>query len=231
LRSKIISAACNPEKINIYKIYVFYEVIFLLACQEDTMPKTESNPITLGTRAADFTLPDADGNLFTLAEFKDSPALLVTFISNRCPFVVLIREELAKFARDYATQGLAVVAINSNDAKAHPEETLERIGVEAKTHGYGFPYLKDASQSVAKAFGAACTPDFFLYDRDRKLAYHGQFDEARPGNGKDVTGADLRAAVDAVLKGEAVGAGQVPSIGCNIKWSAGNEPSWFSTAA
>ncbi|MBK5571059.1 thioredoxin family protein [Ensifer sp. SSB1] len=195
------------------------------------MPKTESNPITLGTRAPDFILPDADGNLFTLAEFKDSPALLVAFISNRCPFVVLIREALAQFARDHAAQGLAVVAINSNDAEAHPEEALERIGVEAKTYGYGFPYLKDTSQRVAKAYGAACTPDFFLYDRDRKLAYHGQFDDARPGNGKDVTGADLHAAVEAVLKGEVADADQVPSIGCNIKWTAGNEPSWFSTAA
>ncbi len=195
------------------------------------MPKTESNPIKLGTTAVDFILPDADGNLLTLADFDDSPALLVTFISNRCPFVVLIREALAQFARDHAGQGLAVVAINSNDAAAHPEETLERIGAEVTTYGYGFPYLKDAAQSVAKAYGAACTPDFFLYDRDRKLAYHGQFDDARPGNGKDVTGADLRAAVAAVLKGEDAGARQVPSIGCNIKWTAGNEPSWFSTAA
>ncbi|AOF92717.1 thioredoxin family protein [Sinorhizobium sp. RAC02] len=195
------------------------------------MPKTESNPITLGTRAADFILPDADGHLHTLADFKESPALLIAFISNRCPFVVLIREALAQFARDYAGQGLAVVAINSNDAQAHPEETLERVGAEVKTYGYGFPYLKDASQGVATAYGAACTPDFFLYDRDRKLTYHGQFDDARPGNGKDVTGADLRAAVDAVLRGETAGAKQVPSIGCNIKWTAGNEPSWFSTAA
>ncbi len=195
------------------------------------MPKTASNPITLGPRAPDFILPDADGNLFTLAEFKDSPALLVAFISNRCPFVVLIREALAEFAREHAAHGLAVVAINSNDGAAHPEETLERVGAEVKTYGYGFPYLKDASQGVAKAYGAACTPDFFLYDRERKLAYHGQFDDARPGNGKDVTGADLRAAVAAVLKGEAAGSAQTPSIGCNIKWTAGNEPSWFSAAA
>lgn len=195
------------------------------------MPKTESNPIILGTRAPDFILPDANGNLFTPADFKESPALLVAFISNRCPFVVLIREALAAFAKDYAGRGLAVVAINSNDAAAHPEETLERVGAETKTYGYDFPYLKDAAQGVAKAYGAACTPDFFLYDRDRKLAYHGQFDDARPGNGKDVTGADLRAAVDTVLGGGAVGGTQVPSIGCNIKWTAGNEPSWFSSAA
>lgn len=195
------------------------------------MPRTESNLIKLGTSAPDFNLPDADGNLFALADFKDQPVLLVAFISNRCPFVVLIREALATFAREYAQRGLAVVAINSNDAEAHPEETLERIGAEVNTYGYGFPYLKDASQNVAKAYGAACTPDFFLYNRQRRLAYHGQFDEARPGNGKDVTGADLRAAVDAVLKDEAVASAQVPSIGCNIKWVAGNEPSWFASAA
>ena len=195
------------------------------------MPKTESNPITLGTRAPDFFLNDADGGLVTLETFKESPALIVAFISNRCPFVVLIREALAQFARDYAGEGLAVVAINSNDAEVHPEETLEKTIEEARTYGYDFPYLKDASQSVAKAYGAACTPDFFLYDRERKLAYHGQFDDARRGNGKTVTGADLRAAVDAVLKETAVDAAQIPSIGCNIKWTAGNEPSWFSTAA
>lgn len=144
------------------------------------MPKTESNPIALGAAAPNFILPDADGNLFALDAFENKPALLVAFISNRCPFVVLIREALADFGKDYARQGLAIVAINSNDAVAHPEETLERIGVEARTYGYEFPYLKDASQSVAKAYGAACTPDFFLYDRERKLAYHGQFDDARP---------------------------------------------------
>ncbi|CAK7260397.1 MULTISPECIES: thioredoxin family protein [unclassified Shinella] len=195
------------------------------------MPKTESNPITLGTRAPDFVLPDASGAEFNLKDFADSPALLVAFISNRCPFVVLIREALAQFARDHGGQELAVVAINSNDAEAHPEETLERLGIEAKTYGYDFPYLKDETQAVAKAYGAACTPDFFLYDGERRLAYHGQFDDARPGNGKDVTGADLRAAVEAVLKGGPAQATQVPSIGCNIKWTAGNEPSWFSTAA
>lgn len=195
------------------------------------MPKTESKPVTLGTQAPDFILPDADGNLFSLGSFSGQPALLVAFISNRCPFVVLIREALASLARDYAAKGLAVVAINSNDATAHPDETLQRVGEEAKAYGYGFPYLKDAAQTVAKDYGAACTPDLFLYDGGRLLAYHGQFDDARPGNGKPVTGADLRAAIDAVLEGKAAPGAQAPSIGCNIKWTAGNEPSWFSTAA
>lgn len=195
------------------------------------MPKTESNTIALGASAKDFALPDAAGALHTLSSFSQHYALLVVFISNKCPFVVLLRDALAKFSDEYASQGLGVVAINSNDADAHPEETLERIAQEVEEYGYNFPYLKDASQSVAKAYGAACTPDFFLYDHNRNLVYHGQFDGARPGNGKPVTGADLRAAVDAVLNGRDVAVTQLPSIGCNIKWTAGNEPSWFSTAA
>ncbi|MER8385431.1 thioredoxin family protein [Mesorhizobium sp. M1428] len=195
------------------------------------MPKTESNPIDLGTRAADFLLPDASGVLHRLADFETKPALLVAFISNRCPFVLLIREQFAAFARDYADKGLQVVAINANDHEAHPEETLARIGEQAEEFGYTFPYLKDASQQTAKAYGAACTPDFFLFGADRRLAYHGQFDDSRPGNGRPVTGVDLRVAVNAVLKGETPAADQVPSIGCNIKWSAGNEPVWFSRAA
>lgn len=195
------------------------------------MPKTESNPIAIGTAAADFSLPDAFGRHHRLSDYADKPAVLVAFISNRCPFVILIREALAAFGREYAAKGLQIIAINSNDGAAHPEETIERIAEEVRTYGYDFPYLKDASQSVAKAYGAACTPDFFLFDGHRKLAYHGQFDDARPGNGKDVTGADLRAAVDAVLAGGRPAERQIPSIGCNIKWEPGNEPSWFSTAA
>jgi peroxiredoxin len=195
------------------------------------MPKTESNPIELGTKAADFLLPDAQGALHKLADFNAKPALLVAFTSNRCPFVLLIRERFAAFARDYAEKGLQVVAINANDHEAHPEETLARIGEEVEKIGYSFPYLKDASQETAKAYGAACTPDFFLFDGDRRLAYHGQFDDARPGNGEDVTGADLSAAVEALLKGEKPASNQMSSIGCNIKWKAGNEPAWFSQAA
>lgn len=195
------------------------------------MPKTEANPITVGTPAAAFVLPDAEGRLHRLEDFADGPGLLVAFLSNRCPFVVLIREALAAFAAEYQPRGLAIVAINANDADAHPEETLARVGEEVRTHGYTFPYLKDVDQSVAKAYGAACTPDLFLFGRDRRLAYHGQFDDARPGNGRPVTGADLRAAADAVLAGKAVAGPQTPSIGCNIKWTKGREPAWFSSAA
>lgn len=188
------------------------------------MPKTESNTVDLGTKAVDFSLPCTGGREVALVDYAEKPALVVAFISNRCPFVVLLREQLAAFAREYAEKGLAIIAINSNDADAHPEETLERIEAEVREQSYVFPYLKDASQEVAKAYNAACTPDFFLFDGDRRLAYHGQFDEARPGNGKPVTGADLRAAVNAVLAGETPAAHQTPSIGCNIKWSEGNEP-------
>jgi peroxiredoxin len=195
------------------------------------MPRTESNPIALGAPAPDFALPDAEGRLHELASFDDKPALLVAFISNRCPFVLLIRDEFARLARDYADDGLAVVAINSNDEAAYPEETLARIGEEVRAVGYVFPYLKDADQSVASAYGAACTPDLYLYDAERRLAYHGQFDDARPGNGKPVTGADLRAAVEAVLAGERPSAVQAPSIGCNIKWLEGNEPARVGAAA
>lgn len=195
------------------------------------MPKTESNAIALGAPAADFLLPDAQGRLYRLDDFSDKPALLVAFISNRCPFIVHIRDHLASFAREYAQHGLQVVAINSNDPDAHPEETLSRIGQEVETIGYDFPYLKDYDQDVAKAYGAACTPDLFLFDQDRRLAYHGQYDDARPSNDRPVTGDDVRAAVEAVLAGQTPAARQIPSIGCNIKWRAGKEPAWFSSAA
>ena len=195
------------------------------------MPRTESNPIHLGAPAPDFLLPDADGRLHRLEDFAAKPALLVAFISNRCPFVVLIREELARIGRDYAEEGFAIVAINANDAATHPEETLARMGQEVSERGYGFPYLKDADQSVAKAYGAACTPDLFLYDAERRLAYHGQFDDARPGNGVEVTGIDLRRSIEAVLAGGQPDAVQVPSIGCNIKWLEGNQPAKVSAAA
>lgn len=195
------------------------------------MPKTASNSIELGAKAADFILPDARGVLHKLSDFDGAPALLIAFISNRCPFVQLIRGEFAAFAREYEAKGLRVVAINSNDAEAHPEESLAAIGQEVETIGYSFPYLKDEAQAVAKAYLAACTPDLFLFDGSRKLAYHGQFDDARPGNGKPVTGKDLRDAADAVLAGAKPALEQTPSIGCNIKWTAGNEPSWFSNAA
>lgn len=194
------------------------------------MPQTPSNDIPLGTRAPNFRLPDAAGTLRSLEDYSDAKAILVAFISNRCPFVVHIREAFADFAREYAPRGLQVIAINSNDDAAYPEETAVRNGAEAREHGYVFPYLKDRDQSAAHAYTAACTPDFFLFDAGRALFYHGQFDDSRPKNGLPVTGADLRRAVDLALAGASAPAEQKFSIGCNIKWSAGNEPAWFQPA-
>jgi peroxiredoxin len=182
------------------------------------MARTPSTMAPLGTPAPDFHLPDTDGAVRSLAEFSGAPALLVAFICNHCPFVQHIRSGFAAFAREYHTRGLAVVAINSNDAAAYPDDDLPHMKEEKKRAGYTFPYLFDETQEIAKAYGAACTPDFFLYDRERRLVYRGQFDASRPDNGKPVTGADLRAAADCVLAGKPVSIDQKPSIGCNIKW-------------
>jgi peroxiredoxin len=192
------------------------------------MAATQSNDIKLGTRAPGFALPDAGGKIHSLEDFTGGPALLVAFICNHCPFVKHIRREFAAFARDYAPKGLAIVAINANDEVTYPEDSLPNMAKEAKTQGYIFPYVQDKSQDVAKAYRAACTPDFFLFDRNRKLFYHGQLDASRPSNGQPVTGADLRGAVERLLKGKAPPANQAPSIGCNIKWRPGTEPAWFA---
>jgi peroxiredoxin len=186
------------------------------------MARTASTMPPLGSPAPDFSLPDTDGTLRSLADFENSPALLVAFICNHCPFVQHIRTGFAAFAREYREKGLAVVAINSNDVSAYPDDDPARMAEEKRGFGYTFPYLYDETQEVAKAYRAACTPDFFLYDRGRRLVYRGQFDDSRPGNDRPVTGADLRAAVDAVLAGKTPTADQKPSIGCNIKWKPGS---------
>jgi peroxiredoxin len=180
----------------------------------------------LGTAAPDFRLPDTDGRIVGRDDFRSARALLVMFICNHCPFVQHIREGLARFALDYEGKGLAIAAINSNDVESHPDDRPEKMAEEKKKYGYSFPYLYDESQSVAKAYNAACTPDFFLYDSERRLAYRGQFDDSRPGNGRPVTGVDLRSAVDDLLAGRSVSGEQRPSLGCNIKWKAGNVPSY-----
>lgn len=182
--------------------------------------------LELGTTAPDFELPDTEGNRVRLSDFAGSPALLVVFMCNHCPYVHLIRRALAGFAREYHPKGLAMVGINSNDAANYPDDRPAKMAQEVVTQGYTFPYLYDESQEVAKTYHAACTPDFFLFDRDRKLVYRGQFDGARPGNGVEVTGEDLRAAVDALLAGKPLPAEQKPSMGCNIKWKPGNEPEY-----
>ncbi len=191
------------------------------------MALTPSTMLPLGTNAPDFHLPDTTSKTVSLADFKSAPALLVMFICNHCPYVKHIRAGLAQLGRDYQARGVAIIAISANDAANYPEDAPAKMREEARAAGYTFPYLHDATQAVAKAYRAACTPDFFLFDHARRLVYRGQFDGSRPGNGVPVTGQDLRAALDAVLAGKPVPAGQKPSIGCNIKWKAGNEPDYF----
>jgi len=190
------------------------------------MARTPSTMLALGTPAPDFRLPDFDGRVHALADFAGSPALLVAFICSHCPFVQYIRAEFARFAREHRALGLAVVAINSNDVAAYPQDGPEGMRAEARQLQYDFPYLFDETQAVAQAYRAACTPDLFLFDAGRTLVYRGQFDDSRPGNGRPVTGADLRAAARAVLGGRPVDTEQRPSVGCNIKWKPGNEPSY-----
>lgn len=183
--------------------------------------------LPLETRAPDFSLPDTDGRMVSLSDFDGSPALLVIFLSNHCPYVKHLRAGIAGLAREYQTRGVAVVGIASNDVERYPADAPEMMAREKIEAGYKFPYLYDESQQVAQAYQAACTPDFFLFDRDRRLVYRGQFDDSRPGNGRPVTGHDLRAALDALLAGQPVSPEQIPSIGCNIKWKPGNEPDYF----
>ena len=191
------------------------------------MALTPSTMLPLGTPAPDFKLPDTNGKIVSLADFKGQAALLVIFICNHCPYVVHIRDGLAQFARDYAPRGVGIVGINANDVKNYPADSPAKMKDEVKSAGYIFPYLHDETQAVAKAYRAACTPDIFLFDKNRKLVYRGQFDDSRPGNGLPVTGKDLRAALDAVLAGRTTSEFQVASMGCNIKWKAGNEPDYF----
>jgi peroxiredoxin len=191
------------------------------------MALTPSTMLSLGTPAPDFQLPDTNGKIVSLADFKGAPALLVIFMCNHCPYVVHIRAGLAQLAKDYLPKNVAIVGINSNDAKNHPADSPAKMKDEVKSAGYVFPYLYDESQAVAKKYRAACTPDIFLFDRGRRLVYRGQFDASRPGNGIPVTGKDLRAALDAVLSGSTTSEFQAPSIGCNIKWKAGHAPDYF----
>ncbi len=192
------------------------------------MARTPSTMLPLGTPAPSFDLPDFDGRRYALADIAGSRALLVVFTCEHCPFARHIRAGFARFAAEYAPRGLAIVAVNSNDLAAYPQDGPDAMREEARSAGYGFPYLLDADQSVAKAYRAACTPDFFLFDSDRRLVYRGQFDDSRPGDARPVTGADLRRAADAVLSGTAVGLEQRPSVGCSIKWKPGAEPDYFT---
>ncbi|WP_323845486.1 thioredoxin family protein [Microbulbifer magnicolonia] len=181
------------------------------------MTLTPSTMAPLGTPMPGFSLRDPAGNLHNSDGFPEQP-ILVAFICNHCPYVKHIAAAMSEFAREYREAGLTVVAINSNDYESYPADSPERMQEEIAARGYVFPYLVDEQQEVARAFGAACTPDFFLFDKGRKLVYRGQFDDSRPGNNEPVNGHDLRAAVDAVLAGEKPSEDQVPSMGCNIKW-------------
>jgi len=183
--------------------------------------------LPLGTSAPDFKLMNVDGREVELADFAGKPALLVMFMCNHCPFVVHVADELARLSSEYMARGVAVIGINANDTATHPADSPERMVAEAEERGYQFPYLFDETQEVAKAYRAACTPDFFLFDQDRKLVYRGQLDDSRPGNGVPVTGKDLRAALNAVLGGKKPAEEQRASLGCNIKWKAGNETEYF----
>jgi len=193
------------------------------------MALTPSTMLDLGTEAPGFTLADPEGNSFDLSKQQIDRGVLVIFMCNHCPYVIHIREQLVQRIREYQGQGITVVAINSNDYITHPDDSPERMAQDAKNFGYTFPYLVDEDQQVARAYQAACTPDLYLFDQDRKLVYRGQFDSARPGNTTPVSGDDLTAAVAQMLEGKEIQVVQQPSMGCNIKWKAGNEPSYFGS--
>lgn len=185
--------------------------------------------LPLGSAAPNFSLPNVDGSTVSLSDFKGEP-LVVVFMCNHCPFVIHVRAELAAFADEYQNKGMKIVGISSNDVDNYPQDGPEKMKEEAASAGYSFPYLFDETQDVAKAYRAACTPDFFVFDKEHHLVYRGQMDDSRPQSGIPVTGADLRAACDAVLVGDPVTDDQKPSIGCNIKWKAGSEPDYFTGA-
>ena len=178
--------------------------------------------IPLGTVAPDFTLMDAvSGEAMSLQELRSDIATVIMFICNHCPFVKHVRTQLAALGTEYQAKGIAIIAINSNDAQTYPDDSPENMKIEAETHGYTFPYLYDETQEIARAYSAECTPDFFVFDADLACVYRGQLDDSRPGNGIEVTGSDLRSAIDNVISGRSVDPEQKPSIGCNIKWKNG----------
>ncbi len=183
--------------------------------------------LSLGTTAPRFSLPDTKGAMMSLEEFSDAEALVVMFICNHCPFVKHVLDGLIDVVKDYQQKGAAFVGINSNDVESYPEDSPENMAQLVREKGVTFPYLVDSDQKVAQAYRAACTPDFFVFDGERKLVYRGRMDGSRPGNDIPVTGDDLKKALDAVLGGEEVALDQNPSMGCNIKWKRGNEPEYF----
>lgn len=193
------------------------------------MAATSTQMLPLGTPAPDFAIPNAlDGQTVRLSDVKDARAVLIFFACNHCPYVVHVKDEIARLHAEYESMGIRFFAINSNDVDEYPEDSPENMKNCAEEWGWRFPYLFDETQQVAISYGASCTPDFFLFDSEMKLSYRGQLDGSRPGNGIPVTGADLRRAIQSVLNGELPGADQKPSMGCSIKWKAGNMPSYSS---
>ncbi len=188
---------------------------------------TRSTMLSLGTKAPEFSLPDVvSGKTISLKDFSEKKVLLVMFICRHCPFVEHVQKELAQIGKDYENKNLGIVAISSNDIETHPGDSPENLKGQAEELGFNFPYCYDETQEVAKSYTAACTPDFFLFDKNRNLVYRGQLDDSRPGNFKRVTGKDLREAIDNVLADKPVSQEQKPSAGCNVKWRAGNEPAY-----
>lgn len=192
------------------------------------MVRTESTMLPLGTTAPSFSLEDVvSGNIITLDDFKDKQGLLVLFICQHCPFVKHVENELGKIGQDYVSKDLGILAISANSIETHPQDDPDNMREQVKRANFNFPYAYDATQEVAKSYTAACTPDFFLFDSDLKLAYRGQLDDSRPGNEQPINGKDLRAAIDQLLLGQSIPDSQRPSIGCNIKWAPGNAPTYF----
>ena len=191
------------------------------------MVRTPSTMLPLGTEAEDFSLTNIDGRTLSFADVAGERGTVLMFICNHCPFVKHVANELAAIGYEYMPKGVGMVAINSNDVVSHPADSPEQMIHESEQRGYSFPYLFDETQEVAKAYGAACTPDFYLFDGNHKLVYRGQLDGSRPDSGVPVTGEDLRKAIDALLESRPLPQPQHPSIGCNIKWRPGNEPQYF----
>jgi peroxiredoxin len=192
------------------------------------MVRTASTMLPIGTQAPDFSLPDYDGNTVSLDSLRGNKGVLIVFMCNHCPYVKHVAPELARLADEYRERGVVTVGISSNDVAAYPDDAPEKMKEEARDQGYSFPYLFDESQAVAKAYHAACTPDFYLFDADLNLFYRGQLDDTRPKQDQVPNGKDLRAAIDSLLAGETAPELQKPSIGCNIKWKPGHEPDYFN---
>ncbi len=193
-----------------------------------SMSLTPSTMLELGTLAPNFTLRSFDGEEYALANMQIGKGLLVMFMCNHCPYVKHIREKLVEETKKYIELGITVVAVNSNDFAVYPDDKPELMAHDSKEFAYPFPYLVDENQEVAKAYRAACTPDFYLFGRDKKLIYRGQFDSSRPGKEEPITGFDLSSAIQQLIKGQSVSADQKPSMGCNIKWKPANAPEYFS---